>query len=77
MGNPPLVSNGSAVLTMTCPYQTFGLDSAYPGRKREIKKQIVDMTVNGSGVRDIARVLRVSTATVLKELKKNSFNLNR
>jgi transposase-like protein len=63
-------------LNSGCPYQTFGLDNAYPGRKREIKKQIVDMTVNGSGVRDIARVLHVSTATVLKELKKNSFSSN-
>ena len=63
-------------LNSECPYLTFGLDSAYPGRKQEIKKQIVDMTVNGSGVRDVARVLHVSTATVLKELKKNSFNSN-
>ena len=53
-----------------CPYQTFSLELAYPGRKQEIKKQIVDMTVNSSDVRDIARVLHVSTATVLKELKK-------
>jgi transposase-like protein len=28
------------------------------------------MTLNGSGVRDVARVLHVSTATVLQELKK-------
>lgn len=42
-----------------CPYQTFSLDSAYPGRKREVKQQIVDMTLNGSGVRDIgSRVAR-------------------
>ena len=53
-----------------CPYQTFSLTSAYPGRKREVKQQIVDMTLNGSGVQDIARVLRVSTATVSQELKK-------
>jgi transposase-like protein len=43
------------------------LDSTYPGRKREVKQQIVDMTLNGSGIRDVARVLHVSTATVLKE----------
>jgi transposase-like protein len=28
------------------------------------------MTLNGSGVRDIARVLRVSPTTVIQELKK-------
>ena len=44
---------------------------AYPGRNREVKQQIVEMTLNGSGVRDIARVLRVSTSTVIRELKKN------
>jgi transposase-like protein len=57
-------------LNLDCPYQTFSLDCAYPGRKREVKRQIVDMTLNGSGVRDVARVLHVSTATVLQELKK-------
>ncbi len=29
------------------------------------------MTFNGNGVRDITRVLHVSTATVIQELKKN------
>ena len=29
------------------------------------------MTLNGSGVRDIARVLHVSPTTVIQELKKN------
>jgi len=28
------------------------------------------MTLNGSGIRDIARVLHVSKATVIQELKK-------
>jgi len=43
---------------------------------REVKQQIVDMTLNGSGVRDIARVLRVSTSTVMREFKKNSLTSN-
>ena len=33
-------------------------------------EKIVDMTLNGSGVRDIVRVLGVSSATVIKVLKK-------
>ena len=43
---------------------------AYPGRLPEVKRQIVEMTLNGSGVRDIARVLQVSPTTVIGELKK-------
>ncbi len=53
-----------------CPHTTFILDNSYPGRRREVKQQIVEMSLNGSGVRDIARVVQVSTATVINELKK-------
>jgi hypothetical protein len=35
-----------------------------------VKNQVVDLALNGSGIRDTARVLHVSTRTVLKELKK-------
>jgi len=57
-------------LEAECPYQTFSFNSAYPGRNREVKQQIVEMTLNGRGVRDIARVLHISTSTVMRELKK-------
>ena len=40
------------------------------GRLPAVRQQIVDMTLNGSGVRDIVRVLRVSSATVIDVLKK-------
>ena len=53
-----------------CPHRTFIWDQTYPGRTRQVKQQIVEMTLNGSGVRDIARVLRVSPTTVIQELKK-------
>jgi len=36
----------------------------------EVKHQIIDMSLNASGVRDTARVLQISTDTVLSELKK-------
>ena len=42
------------------------------GRLPEIKEQIIDMALNGSGIRDTARVLGISTDTVLNELKKKS-----
>lgn len=54
-----------------CQRRTFILNPSYPGRQQAIKQQIVDMTLNGSGVRDIARVLHVSTRTVIAELKKS------
>jgi transposase-like protein len=42
----------------------------YKGRCPEIKEQIVAMALNGSGIRDTARVLKISPTTVLNELKK-------
>ena len=50
--------------------RTFIRAYAYPGCLPEVKQQIVEMTLNGSGIRDIARVLQVGPTTVLKELKK-------
>ena len=58
----------------TCPDhgRTFLLEYAYAGQSPEIKRQIVDMAVNASGIRDTARVLHVSPSTVMKELKKRT-----
>jgi insertion element IS1 protein InsB len=36
----------------------------------EVKQSIIDMSLNASGIRDTARVLRISTDTVLSEIKK-------
>jgi len=35
-----------------------------------VKQRIIDMSLNASGVRDTARVLHISTATVLRALRK-------
>ena len=43
-------NNGIAVRMRTAPYTTFILDYSYPGRLKEVKQQIVEMTLNGSGV---------------------------
>src|SRR5262245_32853737 len=51
--------------------RTFLRMYAYPGRLHQVKQQIVEMTLNGSGIRDIARVLRVGTNTVIRELKES------
>jgi len=57
--------------TEVCQGRTFILNRSYPGRLPAIKQQIVEMTLNGSGVRDISRVIHVSTRTVIAELKKS------
>jgi transposase-like protein len=36
----------------------------------EIKQQVIDMSLNGSGIRDTARVLKISPTTVVNALKK-------
>jgi insertion element IS1 protein InsB len=53
-----------------CPRYSFQLALTYKGRSPEVKEQIIDMALNGSGIRDTARVLKISSATVINELKK-------
>jgi len=53
-----------------CASRTFLLNYSYPGQSPEVKQQIVEMAMNASGIRDTARVLHVSTNTVMTELKK-------
>ena len=55
-----------------CPRYSFQLDLLYKGRAPAIKEQIVDMSLNGSGIRDTARVLKISPTTVINALKKKS-----
>jgi len=44
--------------------------SRYNGYLPEIKNQSIDRAMNGSGIRDTARVLEISPTTVINELKK-------
>jgi len=55
-----------------CTRQTFLREYVYQGKLPDVKQQIVDMTMNGSGIRDIARVLHVSPTTVVETLKKKN-----
>jgi insertion element IS1 protein InsB len=59
-------------LNVNCPRYSFQLDLTYKGLSPEVKEQIIDMTLNGSGIRDTARVLKVSPTTVINELKKKN-----
>ena len=53
-----------------CSCNTFILNYEYNGLLPNVKEKIIDMALNGSGIRDTARVLEVSTATVINGLKK-------
>lgn len=56
-----------------CSHRSFILNYSYNGCRKEVKKIIPKMVVNGSGIRDTARVLDISSHTVIKELKKNNY----
>ena len=57
-----------------CHAKTFIRNYSYKGRIPEVKKQIIEMSMNASGIRDISRVQNVSPVTVIKELKKRIVN---
>lgn len=46
--------------TQDCLRTSFILDYSYRGYLSEVKQQISDVAMNGSGIRDTARVLRIS-----------------
>ena len=54
-----------------CTRRIFLLQYQDRGRVPEIRRQVVDMALNGSGIRDTARVLRISPTTVIAVLKKS------
>ena len=53
-----------------CEHRTFQLEYKNKGSKPEVKEKILEMAINGAGVRDTGRVLGVSVSTVIKVLKK-------
>jgi transposase-like protein len=56
--------------TKECAGKSFMLEYSYNGCKPGIDKQIIDMTSNASGIRDISRNLKISTDKVMSTLKK-------
>ena len=54
-----------------CARRIFLLQYQDRGRVPEVRRQVVDMALNGSGVRDTARVLRISPTTVIAIVKKS------
>ena len=58
-----------------CPRHIFLLHYRNQGRLPTVKQQRVDMALNGSGIRDTARVVRVSPTTVMNTLQKKASGL--
>jgi transposase-like protein len=52
--------------------RTFLLDYTKKGFLKAVKDQILEMAMNGRGIRDTARVLKISTTTVIQTLKKKA-----
>lgn len=59
-----------------CKKSTFIIDHERKGWLPEIKEKIIEMTLNGSGIRDISRVLGICTETVMSEIKKKKTSFN-
>jgi transposase-like protein len=55
-----------------CERRIFLLQYHNIGRLPEVKRQMIDMALNGSGIHDTARVLGVSPMTVMSTLKKSA-----
>ena len=55
----------------------FQLEYINNASKTGVKEQIVEMSINGSGVRDTVRVLKVVINTVIGVLKKSSIKNNK
>ena len=60
-----------------CSYRTFLLEYTNRGYLLAVKRQIIDLAMNGSGIRDTARVLSISTDMVISELKKKKASWRR
>jgi transposase-like protein len=56
--------------------RTFLLDYSDAGQSPQVKEKIVEMAMNASGIRNTARVLKISPNTVMKELKKRNLTLS-
>src|SRR5262245_65462478 len=54
-----------------CVRRIYLLQYQDRGRVPEVRRQVVDMAINGSGIRDTARVLRISPTTVIAVIKKS------
>ena len=55
-----------------CDVNYFMLKYRYKAYEYGIKKRAIDMTLNGSGIRDTSRVLHINKSTIISALKKKN-----
>jgi insertion element IS1 protein InsB len=67
--NNGTTSHGKQKYQCTGCRRQFLTDDTYRGCQSFIRALVVPMTMNGSGIRDIARVLLISTQTVMKTIR--------
>jgi IS1 family transposase len=65
-------SNGKQKYQCTHCRRQFITDNTYRGCQSFIRELVVPMAMNSSGIRDIARVLSISTQTVMKTIRKRA-----
>ncbi len=53
-----------------CPTKSFMLEYRYRACEPGVKMKLLDMAINGSGIRDTARVLGIDKNTVISTIKK-------
>ena len=56
-----------------CKTKSFMLEYRYKAYEPSIKKQIVEMAINDSSIRDISRVLSIDKKTIINTLKKRKW----
>ena len=56
-----------------CLTKTFMLTTRYRAYQAGIKEQAVEMAINGSGICDTARVLKIDKNTIISTLKKSKY----
>jgi len=61
---------GMLVVMKNVRAQCFNLATNIPSVNRGVKFRVLEMVINGSGVRDISRVLHISADVVIDTLKK-------
>jgi transposase-like protein len=55
-----------------CSHKTFYSEYIYNGCKPDVKADIIKWSTDGAGIRAISRELKISTDTVISELKKRN-----
>ena len=60
-----------------CSHRTFIQDYRYRAYLPDVKRQLIEMAMNGSGIRATGRVLGIGKDTVVRALKKKNLNLTR